>query len=439
MSESNEIPEDDNSISSFGDYRPYSEDNSMSPNAVHQPSELRPDHSDNSSDTANFVQDDLLENEEVQEEYLNESNGLLEEGRNMEVALSEEQRSQSDIKIAEAADEILYNLSNENAKIDKVKNELKTQKELFDKYLAEEKQNQAAEREKWEENRRKAAKLFGQDVIELNVGGTHKLVTTKATLCKAQGSTLAAMFNGKHKLKLHKGQVFIDRDGDTFSKVLSYLRNDKVPLLKDELEKALFREELNYWAIPYNSPAAAKMLFDSQWCASSLRLESTNTVISKRTLQHGTVYCASPLTPQRPYVEFKVTVNADVQTQKANVFIGLVDRARHDPGNLLSTFWKDSPCSFYWDVWNYKLIKVNENGVQTGIVGEYGCKCKNENTNIIGMSYDHKKRTVTFYKNGICLGVGFHNVPNNLYPAVDLWFEAGQVEIMNRSSEDVLS
>lgn len=42
----------------------------------------------------------------------------------------------------------------------------------------------------------------------------------------------------------------------------------------------------------------------------------------------------------------------------------------------MSTFWKDSPSSYYWDVWNYKLIKTDENGVQTGTSGGYGCHCE---------------------------------------------------------------
>ncbi len=47
--------------------------------------------------------------------------------------------------------------------------------------------------------------------------------------------------------------------------------------------------------------------------------------------------------------------------------------------DLVSTFWKDSPSSFYWDVWNTKLIKTDENGVQTGSIIGYGCQCEGKN------------------------------------------------------------
>jgi hypothetical protein len=44
--------------------------------------------------------------------------------------------------------------------------------------------------------------------------------------------------------------------------------------------------------------------------------------------------------------------------------------------NKVSTFWKDSPSSYYWDVWNSKLIKTDDNGIQVGSVSGYGCSCE---------------------------------------------------------------
>ena len=74
---------------------------------------------------------------------------------------------------------------------------------------------------------------------------------------------------------------------------------------------------------------------------------------------------------------------------KSHLFIGLVDKSKYKPEYLsnlnhhlfyiVSTFWKDSPSSYYWDVWNYKLIKTDENGVQTGTSGGYGCHCEGNN------------------------------------------------------------
>lgn len=61
---------------------------------------------------------------------------------------------------------------------------------------------------------------------------------------------------------------------------------------------------------------------------------------------------------------------------KSHLFIGLVDKKKYKHEHLMSTFWKDCPCSLYWDVWNTKTIETNEEGVQIATEGGYGCKCE---------------------------------------------------------------
>ena len=39
------------------------------------------------------------------------------------------------------------------------------------------------------------------DIIELDISGTHKIATSRSTLTKFPSSALGFMFNGKHKLK----------------------------------------------------------------------------------------------------------------------------------------------------------------------------------------------------------------------------------------------
>lgn len=75
-----------------------------------------------------------------------------------------------------------------------------------------------------------------EDIIELDVGGTHKITTTKKTLMQFPGSTLEAMFSGRHSLTKHKGRIYIDRDGKPFSQMISYLRSGLKPPFKDETD-----------------------------------------------------------------------------------------------------------------------------------------------------------------------------------------------------------
>ena len=41
----------------------------------------------------------------------------------------------------------------------------------------------------------------GEDIIDLDIGGTHHISTTRSTLCRFKNSALAAMFSGRHAMK----------------------------------------------------------------------------------------------------------------------------------------------------------------------------------------------------------------------------------------------
>ena len=167
--------------------------------------------------------------------------------------------------------------------------------------------------------------------------------------------------------------------------------------------------------------------FDDHWCASTLRLENDNRTVIKQGSNHGIVFLKIPLTASTPFISFKVNINASSRG-KSNLFAGLVDRTNYTQEHLVSTYWKDSPSSYYWDVWSRKLIATDGTGSQTGISTNYGCMCEGAETEI-GILYNATNRTVTFYKNSISQGIAFKNVRAGLYPALDLWFISGSVEI----------
>ena len=85
------------------------------------------------------------------------------------------------------------------------------------------------ERMKWEADKKEISdmvKLAG-DVVALNVGGTHHMMTERDVLTSCPESLLARMFNGLHELKKINDEVFLDRDGSTFQHLVNYLRNDR--------------------------------------------------------------------------------------------------------------------------------------------------------------------------------------------------------------------
>ena len=116
---------------------------------------------------------------------------------------------------------------------EKEKQEEIVRKERDSAMLKVEKKAKIVEEEKrdWEieKNRVKATKTF-EKIVTLNVGGS-KYTTTLSTLTKYPDSMLGAMFSGRHALvQQEDGSYFIDRDGETFSYILSYLRDSNIVL-----------------------------------------------------------------------------------------------------------------------------------------------------------------------------------------------------------------
>mmetsp|Transcript_16308 Transcript_16308/g.16027 ORF Transcript_16308/g.16027 Transcript_16308/m.16027 type:complete len:180 (+) Transcript_16308:300-839(+) len=107
------------------------------------------------------------------------------------------------------------------------------------------------------------------EIIELDIGGTQKIATARATLTKFPSSALGCMFSGKHKLKKHHGRIFIDRDGGPFVSVITYLRTGKIPVFNSKIEEAKFLEEMEFWQIPletlHGSDIYCEQEFDPEW------------------------------------------------------------------------------------------------------------------------------------------------------------------------------
>ena len=163
------------------------------------------------------------------------------------------------------------------------------------------------------------------EIIELDIGGTHKIATARATLTKFPSSAIGCMFSGKHKLNKHKGRIFIDRDGDPFISVITYLRSGKIPVFNSKIEEAKFLEEMEFWQIPletlHGSDIFNEQEFDTEWCAKTLSLDESNKRVLKEGNNHGIVFCKNPLDQTNNYVEFKVNIDIPSRT-KSHLFVG---------------------------------------------------------------------------------------------------------------------
>lgn len=101
------------------------------------------------------------------------------------------------------------------------------EKEKFYQQKKVELERLSEEKTQWMDNMKKVENMYSEEsnIVDLNIGGTHMISTSKSTLTKFSNSALAAMFSGRHKLSHHNGRVFIDRDGDAFVHLITYLSN----------------------------------------------------------------------------------------------------------------------------------------------------------------------------------------------------------------------
>ena len=123
--------------------------------------------------------------------------------------------------------------------------------------LADERAQIQRERDAWEKERLEIMGMVNLDseVVALNVGGTHHLMTERDVLTLVKGSILEKMFNGMHQLKKIDNEVFLDRDGKTFQYLVNYLRNDRevFPEFVDPNDEIQFFKEMDFWGIQTRS------------------------------------------------------------------------------------------------------------------------------------------------------------------------------------------
>jgi hypothetical protein len=342
----------------------------------------------------------------------------------------------------EIFESLTFFISNEKNKVLQDKESLSKEIKKFIEFKKSESEKIKREKQKWEVSNIIANNLLSNcDIINLEIGGK-QISTTKQTLLKYPNSNLSTFI--LNKLSQSNGttenKIVIERDAKNFLNIISYLRNDKYPNFKDDKEYQNFLDELDYWQIPLNINEINKykrniFIFDEKWCAKTIDIDKNYPyMLTKFNQQHGIVFCTPCISEENPYIEFKISFQSTCKN-KNMVYVGLVDKAKYKLDNLTSTYWRDCPSSNYWDIWNMKLIKIDENGVQIGCSTGYGCQCQTDET-IIGIKYDYENRTVSFYKNGVNCGIAFTNVKNNLTPSLDLWFEEGTVEIMKTNAPD---
>lgn len=99
------------------------------------------------------------------------------------------------------------------------------------------------------ENNRDAPKEVDVRIVRLNIGG-FKFSTTRATLLSIPNSYFAALLEERvPTVKDEKGAYFIDRDGQYFPPILTYLRTKELNVAPQD-RRAVLREAKFYLLSP---------------------------------------------------------------------------------------------------------------------------------------------------------------------------------------------
>ena len=177
-----------------------------------------------------------------------------------EINEDEELDNQFETKINEIYNNISVIIENE-------KNKIKTKRDIIQKARNDFNQFKKIELEKLELKKKELKNLFQlknnkkeNDILDLNIGGTHQITTSRNTLIKYKNSALATLFSGEKELPKYNGKIFIDRDGESFINLINFLRTGKFPVLKNDIEESKFFTELEFWKIPLSDGSKNKII-----------------------------------------------------------------------------------------------------------------------------------------------------------------------------------
>jgi len=100
------------------------------------------------------------------------------------------------------------------------------------------------------------------------------------------------------------------------------------------------------------------------------------------------------------------------------IYLALVDSLKFKPKYIKSSFDKDIPFVFLWDIFGNKLYR--QNGEKIKILDlKNTCKCYlNFQVNKFWLKYDHLKNSIELFRNDINLGVIVKNIKHFLTPAL---------------------
>ena len=225
--------------------------------------------------------------------------------------------------------------------------------------------------------------------------------------------------------------VFLDRDYNTFIQLLEFLKTEKIPKFNNQYEKNNFFDELNYWGITLKIEKKEPLIFDSNYCPNYFMVNKNNNILQKTNKSRGIVLLKRQLNINNPFIEFYISMQNVYSNNK--IYLALIDSMKFKPKYLTSSFDKDVPFVFLWDIFGNKLYRRNGEKTKNLDLNK-SCKCYlNFQVNKFGLKYTHLQNSIELFRNDINLGVIIKNIPPFLTPAIEINVEECKIQLLNNN------
>ena len=115
------------------------------------------------------------------------------------------------------------------------------------------------------------------------------------------------------------------------------------------------------------------------------------------------------------------------------IYLALIESIKFKSRYLTSSFDKDVPLVFLWDIFGNKLYRRNGEKIKSLDLSK-SCKCYFKyQVNKFGLKYDHLTNSIELFRNDINLGVVVKNIAPFLTPAIEINVEDCKIQLLNNN------
>ena len=276
-------------------------------------------------------------------------------------------------------------------------------------------------------------KLSEDKTIEIEFSDNKIIKCDLKDLIKYPYSKLSTYFTSLEKIPKRNNHYFLDRNHETFLQVLDFIKTEKVPNFLKNKGKKEFLDELSYWGIDIKIEENENLIFDKNFCPKYFILNKNNNILQKGNHYSGIVLIKRQLNYNNPYIEFYISIGNLNSNHK--IYFALVDANKFKSKHVNSSFNKNVPFVFLWDIFGNKLFKPNGDKIKNMDLSKE-CKCYlNFNVTKFGLKFNHFENSLELYRNDINLGVEIKNIPPFLTPAIEINAEQCKIQLLNNNDQ----